>query len=128
MCKIFSINCNSFGITRWYLIKILPLDNAIPSCYLLLQWRYFVLFIVNFEQISHIEMVFPFMLWTSKGQLDEDTKQKQPPKVFYKKSCSQNFYKINRKTQLHRCFPVNFVKFLRTPFLLNTPGWLPLIK
>ena len=24
----------------------------------------------------------------------------------------------------HRCFPVNFVKFLRTPFLQNSPGWL----
>ena len=24
----------------------------------------------------------------------------------------------------HRCFPVNFAKFLRTPFLQNTFGWL----
>ena len=24
----------------------------------------------------------------------------------------------------HRCFPVNFVKFLRTPFLQNTSRWL----
>ena len=26
----------------------------------------------------------------------------------------------------HRCFPVNFVKFLRTPFLQNTSGRLRL--
>ena len=26
----------------------------------------------------------------------------------------------------HKCFPVNFAKFLRTPFLQNTSGWLPL--
>ena len=27
----------------------------------------------------------------------------------------------------HRCFPANFAKFLRTPFLQNTHGWLLLI-
>ena len=29
-----------------------------------------------------------------------------------------------KKRLWHRCFPVNFVKFLRTPFLQNTPGRL----
>ena len=29
-----------------------------------------------------------------------------------------------KKRLWHRCFPVNFVKFLRTPFLQNTSGWL----
>ena len=29
-----------------------------------------------------------------------------------------------KKTPWHRCFPVNFAKFLRTPFLQNTPGRL----
>ena len=28
----------------------------------------------------------------------------------------------------HKCFPVNFAKFLRTPFLQNTSGWLLLTK
>ena len=37
----------------------------------------------------------------------------------------RSFHKIHRKTRvpkrlLHRCFPVNFVKFLRTSFLYNT--------
>ena len=27
---------------------------------------------------------------------------------------------------MHRCFPLNFVKFLSTPFLQNTSGQLPL--
>ena len=35
------------------------------------------------------------------------------------KAC--NFIK---KRLWHRCFPVNFVKFLKTPFLQNTSGWL----
>ena len=29
-----------------------------------------------------------------------------------------------KKRLWYRCFPVNFVKFLRTPFLQNTSGWL----
>ena len=50
--------------------------------------------------------------------------------------CSEKFRKIHKKTPVpesatlfkkrpwHRCFPVNFVKFLRTPFLQNTSGQL----
>ena len=71
--------------------------------------------------------------------------QKQPPEVFCKKSVLRNFIKFTEKhlrnSQLfikvvglgykqrlwHRCFPVNFVKFLRTPFLQKTSGRLPLI-
>ena len=61
---------------------------------------------------------------------------KQPPKVFYKKGFLKNFAKIagkrlcqslffNKVAGLrHRCFPVNFAKFLRTHFLQNTSGWL----
>ena len=29
-----------------------------------------------------------------------------------------------KKRLWHRCFPVSFAKFLRTPFLQNTSGWL----
>ena len=66
--------------------------------------------------------------------------QVKPPEVFCKKRCSQNFRKIHRKTTVpvacniilkkrlwHRCFPVNFAKFLRTPLLQNTSGWLLLL-
>ena len=33
-----------------------------------------------------------------------------------------------KKRLWHKCFPVNFAKFLRTPFLQNTSGWLLLTK
>ena len=68
--------------------------------------------------------------------------QKQPPEVFYEKRCSLNFRRIQgnhlfqslffskvaglrsatllKRRLWHRCFPVNFVKFLRTLFLQNT--------
>ena len=63
--------------------------------------------------------------------------QKQPPEMFYEKSCSQK--QENRKTPVleslfnkvaglrHRCFPVNFVNILKTPFLQNTSGRLLLV-
>ena len=72
--------------------------------------------------------------------------QKQSPEVFYKKNVLRNFTKfagkhlcqslfINKVAGLrpatllkkrlwYRCFPVNFVKLLRTPFLQNTSGRL----
>ena len=61
------------------------------------------------------------------------------PEVFYKKSNRENFAKFTRnplcqsfvfskvastllkKRLWHRCFPVNFAKFLRTPFFYRTP-------
>ena len=38
------------------------------------------------------------------------------PEVFYRPAS------LLKKRLWHRCFPVNFVKFLRTPFLQNTSG------
>ena len=71
------------------------------------------------------------------------------PEVFCKKRCSQKFRKIHRKTPVpealfctvaglepatllkkrlwHKSFPVNFAKFLRTPFLTEQIWWLLLI-
>ena len=68
--------------------------------------------------------------------------QKQPPEVFHKKGLVRNFAKFTgkhlcqrlffnkvtglrpvtllKKSLWHRCFPVNFTKFLRTAFLQNT--------
>ena len=81
----------------------------------------------------------------TKSFLTRNIVQKQAPEVFCLKRCSQKFDKIHRKTPVglfltkvaglrpatllkkrlwHRCFPVNFVKLLRTPFLQNTPGRL----
>ena len=60
-------------------------------------------------------------------------RQKQPPEVFYKKKlknfaiftgkhlCLSLFNKVFliKKRLQHKCFPVNIVKFLRTPILKN---------
>ena len=46
--------------------------------------------------------------------------QKQPPEVFYKKGVLRNFAKFTGK----HCFPGNFAKVVRTPFLQNTSGRL----
>ena len=77
-------------------------------------------------------------------------REKQPPEVFYKKGVLGNFAKFTgkhmcrsfflnsaaglrpatllKKGLLHRCFIVNFAKFLRTLFLQNTSERLFLIK
>ena len=44
------------------------------------------------------------------------------PEVFCEKGGACNF-KI-KKRLWHRCFPVNFAKFLRTPFLIEHLRWL----
>ena len=82
---------------------------------------------------------------TNKWSLITNPFQKQPPDMFLNKRCSWKYRKIHRKIPVpeclffnkvagpmpatffkkklwHRCFPVNFAKFLRTPFLLNTSG------
>ena len=43
--------------------------------------------------------------------------------MFYQPRRPRTLFK---KRLLHRCFPVNFVKFSITPFLQNTSGRLPL--
>ena len=46
--------------------------------------------------------------------------QKQSPEVFYKKRCCNlRPATLLKKRLCSRCFPVNFTKFLRTPFLQN---------
>ena len=72
------------------------------------------------------------------NKYEEFHSKKQPPQVFYAKRCSmqkgvlRNFAKfagkhlylrpatLLKKRFWHRCFRVNFVKFLRTSFLKNT--------
>ena len=51
--------------------------------------------------------------------------QKQPPEVFCKKRCSYTApATLLKKGLWHRCFPVNFAKFLRTTFSQNTSARL----
>ena len=62
--------------------------------------------------------------------LKQEINRSSRPEVFYKKGVLRNFAKFTgkhlcqslrpatllKKRLWHRCFPVNFVKFLRTPF------------
>ena len=74
------------------------------------------------------------------GKLKVSSFRSSRPKVFCKKGVLRNFVKFTgkhlcqshffnkvallKKRLRHRCFPVNFAKFLRTPFLQNTFGRL----
>ena len=44
--------------------------------------------------------------------------------LFFNKVAALRPATLLKKRLWHRCFPVNFVKFLRTPFLQNTSGRL----
>ena len=50
-----------------------------------------------------------------------DSWRKQAPEVFFK--ILQNLTLLKKRLR-HRCFPLNFVKFSRTPFFQNTIGRL----
>ena len=49
------------------------------------------------------------------------------PELFCKKGVLRNFARpatLFKKSLWHRCFPVNFGKFLRTPFFIEHLWWL----
>ena len=46
------------------------------------------------------------------------------PEVLCKKDVLRNLTTLLKKRLLHSCFPVNFAKFLRTPFLTEHLWWL----
>ena len=97
--------------------------------------KYISLIWARYEVIVYVYEVFKF--------------QKQPLEVFCKKGVLRNFTKFTGKHQckslifnkvtglrpatllktrlLHRCSPVNFGKFLRTPILTEHLRWLLLI-
>ena len=48
--------------------------------------------------------------------------------LFFNKVADLRLATSLKKRLWHRCFPMNFEKFSRTPFLQNTSGQLPLFK
>ena len=48
--------------------------------------------------------------------------------LFFNKVAGLRPATLLKKRLWHRCFPVNFAKFLRTPFLQNTSGRLLLLN
>ena len=47
--------------------------------------------------------------------------------LFFNKATGLRPATLLKKKLWRKCFPVNFVKFLRAPFFQNTPGW-PLLE
>ena len=74
-----------------------------------------VLLLIILSQLLMLSSFDSHHLKEKKYSISQGIVQKQEPEVFYKKRL------------WHRCFLVNFAKFLRTPFLQNTSGWLLLI-
>ena len=84
-----------------------------------------------FAKLKNHEFLFLHLILhlTSVARLTE-TFHKEPPEVFRKKDVIRNFTNfltpatLLKKRLWHRCFPVTFMKFLRTSFRQNTSGRL----
>ena len=85
------------------------------------------------EGLTHFNIPFTYSLKTGKPLVflfPCGYRQKQLPEVFYKKCVLRNFTKLTgkhlcqslllKRRLWHRCFSVNFVKFLITALLQNT--------
>ena len=65
---------------------------------------------------------------TKKMFLEVSTGKHLHRSLFFSKVAGINPATLLKKTLRHRCFPVNFAKFLRVPFLQNTSGRRFLLK
>ena len=114
-----------FTRLSWNLLK----ETSSPSEYLFNNF--------DFEQV--IAYMLPYFVESQTFKKENCALRSSCPEVFYKKlfleisqnsqenTCAYNFTKKPQPTTLlkrdwHRCFPVNFGKFLGTLFLQNTSG------
>ena len=103
--------------------------------------EHFCLCTMTLSVITFLSLIFWNILFFSVFQgnsLKKNNWRSSRPEEFCKKGVLRNFTKFTGKhlcqslrpaTLLkmrlwHRCFPVNFVKFLRTPFLTEHIWWL----
>ena len=101
---------------------------------------YFFLYIADIFTVLEISKTSkkPFILHVldTFSVYQNNRFEEQPPDVFYQKGVLKNFAKfigkhlclgpatLLKKRLWYRCFPVSFVKFLRTCILWNTSGRL----
>ena len=108
-----------------------------------------IYWIFSLVRLTHFVPRFSLFTWTGikgtlgRNSLKHEVFRNSRPKLFCKKSVIRNFAKVTEKHLYqslfsnkvagwglelyqkglwHRCFPVNFAKFLRTQFLQNTYG------
>ena len=90
-------------------------------------WRRSGIFIVNCGQISNFVLVFSLTLnkWMSVGTHLNRIKVHLVHRAILQPRLSfRGLATLLKKRLWHRCFPVNFAKFLRAPFSQNTYGRL----
>ena len=107
----------------------------------LFQWRTFKTIKLKYNPSLHsFDIVSAVLFQLVAGNLFETTCIRSHRRCSVRKIVLRNFEKFTGKhlcqslffnkvagfkpVLWHKCFPVNFVKFLRTTFLQNSPGWL----
>ena len=61
-------------------------------------------------------------------EFSQNSQEKTCARVFFNKVAELKSAPLLKKRLWHRCFPVNFVKYLRTPFLTGHLWWLLLYE
>ena len=128
-------------ISLWYFVfwALDPSLNIEKKIFISKNIQYFIC--NTSRNILHFFSCFTsIMTWNKFNQIN--LFQKQPLEVFCEKGVLKNFASITRKHLCwslslirlhaserlqHGCFPVNFVKFLRTSILKNICEWLLLL-
>ena len=103
----------------------------------------YTVFIANFRQIKHIFKGFLFVTLLIQGSLlahircncrrcsvktvlleiSQDSQENTCARVSFKKFADLRSVTLLKKRLWHSYFPVNFAKFLRTPFLIEHLRW-----
>ena len=73
----------------------------------------------GFDRSSRLEV---FCKKGVLGNFAKFTGKHMCQRLFFNKVAGLKPATLLKKSLWHRCFPVNFAKFLRTPFLQNTSG------
>ena len=108
------------------------------SCLVINDWYLYHVKILVSKQLGLFKILNPkhHVFWTKMfdNVVQKPAVEIQPPEVFHKKGVLKNFAKFTRrhlcqmrpatllnKRLWHSCFPMNFAKFLRTPFYRIPP-------
>ena len=89
---------------------------------------------LHFVEVSsspHLPPVFVIVLWgktnrSSLSQMFFKICVNISVRISFNKAAGLNTCNVIKNWLQHRCFPVKFVKFLRTPFFAELFRWLPL--
>ena len=120
---IINVKCTLLGknmVTRFQIFSIFLLDYSNKS-YINIATPLLILYRRRPSRSSRLEAFCKEGVLTNFAKF---TGKHLCQSLFFNKVAALRPATLLKKRLWHRCFPVNFAKFLRTPFLTEHPGWL----